>query len=791
MRIPKPLNLNTLNKIVCVDGVFDSFDDSGLTNSQFTNNAINTGTFLQSGGNLTMTGGTIHGVKYITDPDTVIAPAHRQLGNMLDVYYETLIKISDVCDLGGFALSHGDEAYTTANKKFWCGLFYDSAAQGDSGLKIIEPDGTVTEYTNQAISLNTDYMLKVVLTYNLEDVTEENFDSPPLNYTCYINAWLGTEKIINNFSLNVSDIYGERLDGVVGLAFENAFAPSCTVTFGYFAINRLDRVIEGKYLKSSLFKIGDLEFDLINQKYLETMKFSKNSFIQVYKRTNSSSAWSRRWHGFVDEILPEGEGRHNAIVKLTGTHFGKILDQRQVTRSFTAKKTDYILTDGTFGVLVTEVNDIITFSDVDPGTIDLTKSYFKKKIRDIILLLSAEEDTFPVLDETDDLHFNSVVNVTDSAKSFFRGDGKLMDYRIDEVGPDEYSKCIVLADDIELEFENPNKLHSKGGSRIKPIVDSSITTHDEALRRAQVFFSKNITVFQGEIVIKEDLDLEVGHIISLTLPESNLGIFNKRFLILDIDENFFRPIQTLTISEAGSLLTPSDLLYDVSKQTDVVDIKEMDASAITTKAVMIDIVIGMKLLYKVEISPNDSDWTIWAQGKGMICNRGMTVMTALLSNLDGPGTYAYDVQFDNIDTILGDSVDFIFQFGTGTTPAKTTDTAIETSVGTIQDIRIQSKTYLDSYKNYYVLLECKVLNSQLNGNNLSEVTFYPDVLSHPAFNQTSNQYGTHSNHAPYNSDTQITARVVHTPYAKTSSFYFRFMARLYMVQLPKHNLKRV
>ena len=119
-------------------------------------------------------------------------------------------------DLVGCSVSFSDEDITQTNRKFWVGIFKDGATDADSGLKIVDPSGTTTEFTDFNPIDDTFYYMVISISYNYFDGT----------YSPKINVWIDGTRYITDFSINRSYLYGKQIDGSYGLIVDQPLASS-------------------------------------------------------------------------------------------------------------------------------------------------------------------------------------------------------------------------------------------------------------------------------------------------------------------------------------------------------------------------------------------------------------------------------------------------------------------------------------------------------------------------------------------------------------------------------------
>ena len=116
--ITNTYDVEKLQDIIVIDGKFDDFDSSVTTDAQFSENAAGD-SFSQTGGEilLEVAATAQNGVLYLDE--TVLSPFFGlPWPTYVYLRLETKVKIGGNANMAGFAVSHADEDYGTANKKF-------------------------------------------------------------------------------------------------------------------------------------------------------------------------------------------------------------------------------------------------------------------------------------------------------------------------------------------------------------------------------------------------------------------------------------------------------------------------------------------------------------------------------------------------------------------------------------------------------------------------------------------------------------------------------------------------
>ncbi len=763
----KPANLNKKTSIITRDGILDDFSVTADTDSEFTDNTNNVGSpFTQSGGELSVVAhATLESKTMKYQNRNCLAPAIAQPWVLYtDYHIETRVKIDNgIVRYAGIALTHADESHLSPagdNNKIIVAIFDNGG--GDAGLEILEPDGTLTKYI-QGIGQGTYYLLAVRVRYNFhkKGVTDGTGNIE-------ITAWLNGVRTIDSFAINRIDLFGHRLDGVVGLYAQMNWAGGGggDAVFDYWACNRIDLLIDSKYDKSSLHKIPKLELIALNSSSQMQKSVGQGSKINVYARNNVSASWIRRWHGLIDDVYPDAKYKQ-AVVHILATHYSQLLDQRKFTGLFTLQKTGYIIADATNGIM-NEAPEFTTNNVSSSSELTLTKQYYKDALRKEILRLSAEEDFLPYVDEDDDLHheaggsFDSGVTISIENKN-------LINWNPLDLSPDLYNHIVVSGTDIDYELYTPDANRFEGGRRTKLIVDAKITTLEQAERRAREYLVSNEIISILELDIFADFTLEIGQNVKVTIPDVNLGITEKNYSIIEIvDENLITRTQTIIVTENVS--TVIDYLYQTFLKSQTTDERLIDDSAEIkgqTYHITEDLLLWCNYLVETapDVAGSPGTWVEHESGKATVCNRAIAILSAMLAN---------DAEFVAGNFASGQK----YKLGTGTTPPKITNQDINTNIGSAEK-NYRPKTLTNSSAG--VMSQKATVTwdeTEANGNVITESGYYVD-------RSTSGQadkyfFATDAIFAPYNTDTDILVHCVFAPFSKTSSDHFRITYEWFM-----------
>jgi hypothetical protein len=318
-------------------------------------------------------------------------------------------------------------------------------------------------------------------------------------------------------------------------------------------------------------------------------------------------------------------------------------------------------------------SDLVTTNNVATGVYTLTKNYYQNSVREILLELASEEDYFVWLDEDDDIHFIPMTSLVDSGRYYTNSDAHINEYNFEYLQSENYTTVEVhgygsTETGVHLIYKNPLSTQMAGGERTKVIVDPRVTSNAEALRVAREFFINSEGFLIGTLQIPTDCTLDLGYIITVTIRDDKYSIKNKKFVILEIKELFFEDQMILTLIEYG--INIADYLYEQFLQNKKQEQIFLDSAATKTYALQLDIVIGVKHTYLVEVSTNGSTWSIYASGKAVTTNRAIAILTACIGN-DSTLTNILDGDFSN---------GLVFKIGSGRSLPLVTDTNLNNPI---------------------------------------------------------------------------------------------------------------
>jgi hypothetical protein len=506
---------------------------------------------------------------------------------------------------------------------------------------------------------------------------------------------------------------------------------------------------------------------------------------QIYE----NNWFQQEWHGFNRSSFAGSDDPKQKMVNnnqfnigiIQAYHNSGLLDNRPVIQSYTSQISSYIITNATYGIIPLVASDLVTTNNVATGVYTLTKNYYQNSVREILLELASEEDYLVWLDEDDDLHFISIISIDDSGIHYTNYDNSLIDYNFEYLSSNSYTSVEVhgygsTETGVHLIYKNPLSVQMTGGERTKVIVDPRITTNAEALRRAREFFVNDEGWLIGEIIIPSDFTLDIGNVINITVVDDKYSIKYKKFLILEIKELFFEDRMVLTLSEFNRNI--SDILYEQFLQSKKQEQIFLDTAAAVTKtyALQLDIVIGVKHTYLVEISGNGTNWITYASGKAVTTNRAIAILTACIGN-EAYGTTPKDGKF---------SSGLVFKIGTGTDLPLTTNTDLNNPI-TGEEQTVLPSAITQTTGNGYSIAKATSTwdNASANGYSVSEFGYYANREDPSTGGQTVNKYATISKWSPYNIATQLHARCVIPPFSKTSSNYIRCTFTAYIEISPQ------
>lgn len=502
-----------------------------------------------------------------------------------------------------------------------------------------------------------------------------------------------------------------------------------------------------------------------------------NRILTTAERTQIFQAnwFKQQWHGFNRSNFTGDEDERKKLVDnnqfnygfIQAYHYSRLLDQRFVIQSYTTKKTSFIITDGTVGIIPLAASDLVTTNNVKTGVYLLTKKYFQRSVRQLLLELSAEEDFFVWIDEDDDVNFVGITDLVDSGRFYNSVDPNINNYNFEFLLPESYSSVEMhgygsTSTGVHLVYKNPLSAEMSGGERIKVITDPSVTTNIEAIRVAREFFANNEGFLHGMIQIPADYSLELGHVITVTIRDESYSIKNKKFIILDIKELYFQDQMMLTLIEYGANI--ADYLYEQFLEANKTSNTYLDSQGTKTYAIGIDIVVGVKTTYLVEISTDGATWSTYASGKAVTTNRAIAILTACLENNTPISINTIDGNFTN---------GLVFKIGTGKSLPLVTDTDLVDPISANETVLPANISQTTSKGNNISSATATWDNTEANGFSVSEFGYYADRQENVLGAKSNNKYATVSKWAPYNVPTQIHARCVIPPFKKTSSNYIR------------------
>lgn len=756
--------------VITHDGIFDYFNDSGITDNHLTNNSNNVGSsFTQAGGELVIADHAslqTLGVKY-QNRSTLVENQSKPWVVHYDVTLEVNIKLDAYADMAGFSITHSDEDFTSADFKFWVGLYRDAV---DNGLKIIDPGASTTKYNTPTVSAATFYKLRVRIYYDYYANTD--------NTKIKIFAWLDEVLIINGFTQDRTDLWGQRLDGKIGLAVDipTTAGGGGDVHFDYFVCNRIPYVFECKYKKTSLFTIGDIKLVIANVRGDAQAQMSEDTLIQVYARNLSSDDYVRRWHGHITNIgYPKGMEFAQSLIE--GSHFSKLLDGRKAETTYTAKDIEFIISDATFGLLPLYASDLLNTSSpyqfIDEGDVSLTKDYKLEGVRSAILELASDVDYFPYWDDNDYIHVEKA-GLIDNGKSYTTADSKMLSHNFKTFAAELYSECLVYGETHKSIVRNPAHSYREDGGKQFVITDPKAKTLAECELLGINFFSTNATVVLGTVVIFLDNTLNIGEVITITSEYEAIGIADKKFVITEMLENQITRTQHLTVVE--NLTTLIDLMFIKFLETQKLNYRRMNQSAADSDLVYLRIPLELSATVLVEVDTGGG-YVEHYSGKAQVLNRAKAIVPAVIGN----GT----TNPSPVDLLASG---LIMQIGTGSTTPRMTDTALESVIGGGDKTITTSPTRTDTTKTTVKTAAIWAVGD-VNGNTLKEVGFYIDFITTDTFQNSQYAYGTTSQFAPYNIGTQLSVRAVFDDLVKDNTKAVRITIELY-AETVNHQSKR-
>ncbi len=474
-----------------------------------------------------------------------------------------------------------------------------------------------------------------------------------------------------------------------------------------------------------------------------------------------STQWQNRWTGFLFKNKPLKKF-YQGILTTSAHHYSSLLDNRNFQKTFTDKKSHFILTDSTDGLMPNQVPEIST-NNVQEGDFPLTFVYYQQKAREIILNLAAQEDYLAWVDLDLDLH-HEPVGLNDRGRSFSQGDEKLLEYFFDDETGVPYTRVEVQGMNVWAIVEDPKLATVEGGKRTKIVVRPDITTQARAERLARQILQNARPIQMGKLIISSDYTLGIGEIIRLTLNDTTRSFTNTQFVIIQIFEDVFSDIQTLIVAQLSSSI--SDFLYELYLQAQDVDNRNIDIDASKTNSVQIDFGVSIWVKYHVE-THDGSAWSSHAKGETSVLNRGWTILSAILGNR------IIGVANDPSAGVMTGGL--IFQIGTGgQTLMDVKQTAL---VGAISEAKIvvpANITHGTISGEITSQATATWETSVANDKNISEAGFYvPRAPPTAGQDHTTHRYGTVSTWSPYNSEFDLITRMTFTPFSKTSSDQIR------------------
>ncbi|MEE9215657.1 MAG: hypothetical protein V3U54_12955 [Thermodesulfobacteriota bacterium] len=587
------IDLTNFKEIIVADGIFDSFDSTAVTNVQFTDNPNNDSglTISQASGLLTFsnTAGLNRSLKF--QNDIAISPERiYPFTWYADILLETKVQISANTVLAGVALSHGDQTLNNIIDRFHVGIFRDPGA---NGVVLFKPNGETVKNTSVTVNASTFYILQVQVQFNTESV-----NLTKIQVDVWIDDGTGSVHAITTDLVERHHLHGGRLDGQVGVVVHGD--STATIDFEYFCSNRVEEILSLDYTNRMVGNIGQLNLQADGDNSKNSLGVSENSTVVVYGRNLLADTWLTRWRGFVQKITPV-KGDIFGTVKIEGRAIHFLLDNLFFIGTFTQKTIDFIIADGTDGVFTLKAPNF-DVTDVDTGTIKLTREYYQDELREILLRLAAEEDFIAWIDMDFAVHIKSSNNLLDSGISYEDGVDDLYSYEPSELSNVKYTRADVHGKDIRFELESSQQEQDPTGQVTKVIVDPRIVTLKDARRAAVkgLQFSLPIDIFKLEVEL--DYANEIGKVITLSIDDGRLVVDKKNYVIINIKEDPFTKLQFLTVAEDTSGL--SDFLYGLFLSSRQTDKRDLDSNIPKTQVYNDETNIDIWIDFLVETSSN-------------------------------------------------------------------------------------------------------------------------------------------------------------------------------------------
>ncbi len=451
-----------------------------------------------------------------------------------------------------------------------------------------------------------------------------------------------------------------------------------------------------------------------------------------------------RWAGFVYDVQKDDETSYGEVT-LPAYHISKVLGDRYFTGSFTAKTADFILTDATTGVLPQQAPEFDT-TNIDAGKFSLDKEFLQSSVRDILIRLAADEDNLVWIDNERNINFK-IAGSGDSGKSIEDGDIELIDYKIQKILPEEYTDVEVHSTNIWTVYTTGSGRDREGQKRVLRIIDPTVKTQIDAEFVAARVIRNSTPITLAEFTIIADYTILVGDVIRVTINEYN--IVDRKFIVTEILEDPDDGVQYLTLAENVAQL--SDYFYNLDSRTQETDTRDMDKDAIKVYTEIIDINVAIWFDYLVEIRRSSGTWITHASGEGQPTNRAFAIVMACLANQNNAaganeGTISkitHRIGGSNIEPKVTDQV-LAQDFGSSDEKNDTLPTISTTDLPFSRTIATWGA-------------------ADAAGRLVQEAGIFIPI---DTAGNTTYKYGTTSEFAPYNNDTDLMTRIVFPPFRK-------------------------
>jgi hypothetical protein len=355
-----------------------------------------------------------------------------------------------------------------------------------------------------------------------------------------------------------------------------------------------------------------------------------------------SPKFKNRFTGFVRSIDTVGEGGEltddDLLVMVEASGIQQLFSQRRFTDSFVNKTSDFILTDGTVGVMPTVLPEF-TYTNVKKGGYLLSRLYFFDTPLKIIADLAGDEDFLPYIDNSKDLHMEPVGSF-DSALHIKENGPLLNDYKIIFNNQTLFDKIEVHGTNIAVTVLSDSQVYKESGSKTGLLIDPAITTENEAIiaGQARLRETKNIQIIQ--VSINLDYNIDIGEVVRLTVDNTRLKIYNKRFVVINIIEDAILDEQILVLSNITNILP--EFLYATQYLADKTNREAMDTS-VSASQLLFD--FEEPILFHVEMGVYFSTDGITGNRyniyhlterlnpvRAILTNRGKSIVSACLGN---------------------------------------------------------------------------------------------------------------------------------------------------------------